>query len=74
MFLMPSRHMLLCAANIFVAAADLGIGGHFTQLASTAINYSHIVSTVMLFREQIQKKNPSYDKSNVLRKKDASQN
>lgn len=47
MFLIPNQHMLLRAANIFVAAADLSVSGHLTQLAGTAIKYSHIVSTVV---------------------------
>lgn len=45
MFLIPNQHMLLRAANIFVAAADLSVSGRLTQLA---IKYSHIVSTPYL--------------------------
>lgn len=52
----PNRHMVLAAANIFVAAADLSIGGPFTQLASEAIKSGHIVSVLMLFRGWIQNK------------------
>lgn len=48
--------MLLPPANIFVAAADLGIGGPNPQLASEAIKYGGSVSVLMLFRGWSQNK------------------
>lgn len=63
MFLMPNQHMLLPPANIFVAAADLGIGGPNPQLASEPIKYGAIVSVRMSDRGRSQNKTQAKTKN-----------